>query len=304
MGIDDLLNKLEAEEQDFLKSEVLAPVLPGQAVTVRIAGIVCQLRVDDQRFEGWAVLQPLSLKAARIIRPARLAEAAAYLELFPKVGLIALAREGRRWLALPAHKGDSRFQIEQPVPVLLTEESIQPFDTVSARFDGRLFWYERRDPRRNPALAAYLRQSLNEQLEPKDLHKPGLSAEERATYASAWSLLEEARRSKVEVQLAEALAHAGGRMESFIERDETYTISYHVDGARHVSTVRKNDLSVLTAGICLSGQDQRFDLTSLVGVMREAQQRGRVVRVGNGGMREEDYRRAHPPEEQHGRRHR
>jgi len=303
MGINNLLNKLEAEEQDFLKSEVLAPVLPGQAVTVRIAGIVCQLRVDDQRFEGWAVLQPLSLKAARLVRPARLSEAAAYLKLFPSVGLIALAREGHRWLALPAHKGDSRFQIERPVPVLLSEESIQPFDTVSARFDGRLFWYERRDPRRNPALAAYLRLSLNEQHEPKDLHKPGLSAEERAAYASAWGALEEARRSQVEVRLAEALAHAGGRIEAFIERDETYTISYHVDGARHVSTVRKNDLSVLTAGICLSGQDQRFDLTSLVGVMREAAGRGRVVRVGNGGLPEADYRRAHPPEEEHHDRH-
>jgi hypothetical protein len=299
MGINDLLNKLEAEEHDFLNSEVLAPVLPGQAVTVRIAGIVCQLRVDDQRFEGWAVLRPLSTKAARILRPARLAEVSAYLALFPKVGLIAVAREGRRWYALPAHKGDKRFRIERPVPVLLAEESIQPFDTLAARFDGRLFWYERRDPRRNPALAAYLRQSLNEQTEPKALHKSGLSAEERAAYAYAWSLLEEARRSKVEVQLAEALAHAGGRLESFIERNEAYTITYQVDGARHVSTVRKNDLTVLTAGICLSGQDQRFDLTSLVGVMREAQQGGRVVRVGQpGGLREEDYRRVHPPEEE------
>ncbi|HEX6779534.1 MAG TPA: hypothetical protein VF099_15085, partial [Ktedonobacterales bacterium] len=192
----------------------------------------------------------------------------------------------------------SRYRIERPVPVLLAEESIQPFDTLSARFDGRLFWYERRDPRRNPALAAYLRQSLNEQIEPKALHKSGLSAEERAAYSYAWSLLEEARRSKVEVQLADALAHAGGRLESFIERDEAYTITYQVDGARHVSTVRKNDLTVLTAGICLSGQDQRFDLTSLVGVMREARHGGRVVRVGNGGMREADYRRVHPPEEE------
>ena len=298
MGIDDLLNKLEAEERDFLNSEVLAPVLPGQAVTVRIAGIVCQMRVDDQRFEGWAVLRPLSTKAARILRPARLAEVSAYLALFPKVGLIAIAREGRRWHALPAHRGDSRFHTERPVPVMLAEESVQPFDTLAARFDGRLFWYEKRDPRRNPALAAYLRQSLNEQHAPMALHKSGLSAEERAAYAYAWSLLEEARRGRVEVQLADALAHAGGRLESFIERDEAYTITYQVDGARHVSTVRKNDLTVLTAGICLSGQDQRFDLTSLVGVMREARHGGRVVRVGNGGLREEDYRRVHPPAEE------
>ncbi len=296
MGINDLLNKLEAEEHDFLKSSVLAPILPGQAVTVRLAGIICQLRVDDSRFEGWAILQPLSTSTAKIVRPASMTEVAAYLKLFPAVGLIAVARQGHRWQCLPAHKGDRRFQINQPVPVHLAEQSIQPFDTLSARFDGRLFWYERRDPRRNPALAAYLRQALNNQIKPEALDKPGLSAEERAAYTSAWGLLEHERRSKTELRLADALAHAGGRLESFIERNEAYTITYQVDGVRHVSTVRKDDLTVLTAGICLSGQDQRFDLTSLVGVMREAARRRNVIRVGQpGGLSEEDYWRAHPP---------
>lgn len=297
MGIDDLLNKLEAAEKDFLASEVLAPVLPGQAVSVRIAGILCQLRVDNQRFEGWAVLRPLSTSQARFVRPAALAEVAAYLKLFPATSLIAVLRDGRRWHALPAHKGDARFRIDNPVPVLLAEESIQPFETLKVRFDGRFFWYERRDSRRNPALAAYLRQALNDQIEASALHKPGLSAEERAAYTWAWKLLEEARRSKVEVRLADALAHAGAQLSSFIEREEVYTITYQVDGRRHTSTIRKNDLTVLTAGICLAGQDQRFDLTSLVGVLREAS--GRFVpRVGaNAHLSEEQYRRAHPPEE-------
>ena len=118
MGIDDLLNKLEAAEHDFLASEVLAPVLPGQAVTVRIAGIVCQLRVDNQRFEGWALLQPLSTSRARFVRAARLAEVATYLKLFPATRLIAVLREGRRWYGLAAQKGDSRFQLDRPAPIM------------------------------------------------------------------------------------------------------------------------------------------------------------------------------------------
>jgi hypothetical protein len=295
MGIDDLLNKMEAAEKVFLTSDVLAPVLPGQAVSVRIAGILCQLRVDNQRFEGWAILCPLSTSRARFVRPAALAEVAAYLELLPATSLIAVLRDGRRWYALPAHKGDTRFRIDSPVPVLLTEENIQPFETLKVRFDGRFFWYERRDQRRNPALAAYLRQALNNQVEAQALHKPGFSAEERAAYTWVWKLLEDARRSQTEIRLADALVHAGAQLSSFIEREEVYTITYQVDGRSYTSTIRKNDLTVLTAGICLAGQDQRFDLTSLVGVLREAS--GRYVpRVGrNADLSEEQYRQAHPP---------
>ncbi|HEY7347005.1 MAG TPA: hypothetical protein VH599_01705 [Ktedonobacterales bacterium] len=300
MGIKDLLNKLEAAEQDFLASEVLAPVLPGQAVTVRITGIVCRLHVDNQRFEGWAIMRPLSTSQARIVRPARLAEVSAFLKLFPATRLIAVLREGRRWHGLAAQKGDTRFRIDRPMPALLAEESIQPFETLLVRFDGRFFWYERRDPRRNPALAAYLRQALNDRVAPGDLHKSGLSAEERAAYTWAWGLLEEVRKSAVEQRLADALMHAGGQLEAFTERDEAYTITYEVDGSRHVSTVRKNDLTVLTAGICLSGQDQRFDLTSLVGVVREAAARRGIVRVGDDGIDEEAYWRVHPAPEGEG----
>ncbi|HEV8190794.1 MAG TPA: hypothetical protein VGP82_04820 [Ktedonobacterales bacterium] len=270
MRIEDLLKKLEAAEHEFLSREVLAPLLPARPVQVRIAGIVCSLKVERGAFTGWAVLQPLAVDRARVVRPASLSEVRAYLQLFPPIRLITVVRDGASWLALAAHAGDTRIRFDQPAPVWLTEESVQPFETLVARFDGSLFWFERRDSRSNPALAAYLRQAAAEDTPPEQLHKPGLSAEERAAYTWVWQLAEDARLRAHEVRLADALRHASGRLRSFIERDDRYTVTYEVDGERHVSNVGKRDLSVLTSGICLSGRDRDFDLTSLVGVMREA----------------------------------
>jgi hypothetical protein len=276
VSIDDVLRRLEAAEREFVSgSEVLAPVLRGRGVVVRIAGIRCRLRVDDASFEGWAVLHPLAIDSARIERPARLTEVRAYLRLFPALRLIALARQGRAhmWLAAPANTGDARVHLAEPAPVFLVEDGIQPFETVVARFDGNLFWYERRDGRRNPALGSYLREALSAQVAPADLRKRGLSAEERAAYVLSWTAAEQARRGVEETRLAGALEHAGARLVSFVERPESYTVTYTSGGTRHVSTVGKGDLTVLTAGICLSGRDRDFDLTSLVSVLHEAEGR-------------------------------
>ncbi len=287
------MGRLAAAEERFLGEEFLAPVPRGGVVHVRLAGVVCKLAVEPACFEGWGVFRPVSLRAARLVRRATLAERQAYLRLFPPLRLILCRRDGDRWLGLPAHRGDRRFPIDGTVPVRLAEDA-QPFEVVEARFDGVQCWFERTDPRHDPATAAYLRQALHERTPPEALRRKGLTPEERLAYALCHGLLLEAERDRTEARLRDALAHAGAELIGYVERDDGYRIEYRVGGERHVSVVDRRDLTVQVAGVCLSGRDRHFDLQSLVGVLRAADG---VVRVGEGnrGMAEDDYWRVHPP---------
>jgi hypothetical protein len=298
-NLTDALSRLAAAEERFLATEFLAPVIRGGTVQVLIAGVRCTLRVRPADFEGWGVFRPASHSDASLVRPAKLAERQRYLELFPLVRLLLAGKRDEQWLALAANRADSRFQIDGPIPLRLVEDA-QLFEMTQARCDGAQFWYAGPDPRSDPARARYLRQELAVLTPPERLARSGLTTEERAAYAlnyrPRYEATEEARRSREEERLRGALAHAGAELKEYVERQDVYTVTYEVDGHRHVSAVSKQDLSVQVAGICLSGEDASFDLQSLVGVIREGQGGGGLVRVGqeNRGIPEEDYWRVHP----------
>jgi hypothetical protein len=97
--------------------------------------------------------------------------------------------------------------------------------------------------------------------------------------------------------LSSNLSHAGAQLIEYLERGDSYRVTYSIDGRRFTSSVNKEDLSVQVAGVCLSGADQLFDLASLVGVLREGEQGHGLVRVGpdGGAMDEDHYWRVHPP---------
>jgi len=320
-----MIDRLAAEEQKFLEQEFLTPAVRGGAVRVRIGGLACRLQIEPAEFEGWGVFQPVSLRRARLVRRADLAQRRRYLDLFPMVRLIVCRRRGPKWIGAAASFGDSRLRIEGLATIELAEE-VQPFDVVTSRYDGLTFWFDDLDPRRDPATAAYLRAALADQTEPAELGRRGLTAEERAAYElSYWELVrpegvedtppsgerppptrqrrgrqsaqpESASDDPVFRRLRESLSHAGARLIGYVERADSFRVTYRAGGQEFTSAVDKKDLTVQVAGICLSGEDRKFDLASLVGVLREGVE-GEVVRVGddNRGMGEGDYWRVHPP---------
>jgi len=269
----DIFNKLAAEEEKFFNTEFLSPVLRGRPVRVRIAGVVVTLRVRPRNFEGWGIFQAIDQKSARFRREPTLSERREYLDLYPRFAMIVCQR-GDRVLAITANQADTRVKIEGQVPILLPEE-VQIFDTIDVRFDGANFWFDGTSSFRSPRIATTLRDMLSEEAEPKEIKVTGASKEERLAYLIVHTRDIESKKDREEERIKSALERGGATYRSYVERSGTYTIEYEVDGRRHRSTVDRDTLEVSSAGICLDGQDRRFDLQSLVGVMRESEERNR-----------------------------
>lgn len=241
MDIRKLIDKLAAKEETFLKSSFLAPVVRGGSVCVR-------LQKSAER--------PLVRK---------------YLTQLKPVELIVADSSGHPQSAILAYPAGSPVKVDGPVPVHLIE-GVERFRHVITRFDGFNFWYERTHPGRNPAQAAYLRKSLDNDLELKELDRPGLLPQEKRLYADLLKLERIRREDPERRRIRQALQHAGATLESYYKRKKSYTVTFVLDGQRHTSRIHSEDLTVLSAGICLSGEDKKFDLQSLTGVLREAHQ--------------------------------
>lgn len=297
--VSDVLSRLAESEDRFLASEFLAPVLCGHRIRVRIDGVVCEMLAEPKSFEGWGVFRPQSHSVAEFVRDATLRERRQYLDCLPLVRMVLCRRAGASgWLAIPAEQ-DSRIHIEGTPPVRLVESG-ELFQTIRTRFDGATFWFDGLETRQDPTLAVWLRESLASEVAADQLKRPGLTRSMRRAYAMELERLKKTnkaeRHDRVETQLQRALSHSGARLQGFVEHPDGYRVTWTSGGRRHVSSIDRENLTVQVAGICLNGEDQKFDLGSLVGVIQEAEQFHGVVEVGheNGGMTEDDYFRMHP----------
>src|SRR5687768_17512505 len=126
--IHDALEKLAGEEEKFLEAEFLAPVVCGGHVAVRIAGVVCDLRLTPRDFEGIGVFKPQSHASARLVREATMSQRRKYLQLFPRV-LLAIstrAAEGSTTAgAVPINAADARFSVDGEIELRLVDEAAE-----------------------------------------------------------------------------------------------------------------------------------------------------------------------------------
>jgi len=276
-----LISKLAAAEERIRRRRILAPCLPGGLIRVKVSGLILTLRVSPADFEGWGVFRAVDDRVAELEEEADLPSVLRYLErLRPLRAWLLSPLQRRTWVAYPASESDARQRGWRagPFPVHLVDEA-SAFDRVVARCDGRSWWFGELDRRSDPRTADRLREAQAEGVAPDDLRVSGLTPELRTAYALATRRDEGLEAVRVqrsdEERLRQALEVGGGVLHGFVDHGDYWTVDWSTgEGARHTSAVSRDQLTVLSAGICLDDRDSDFDLESLVGVMEGSDEYG------------------------------
>ncbi|MEG4252223.1 MULTISPECIES: hypothetical protein [unclassified Microcoleus] len=269
-----LLNQVAAQETQLRDTQFLAPCVRGGRVRTRVAGMVYTFKPKPRNFEGWGIFQPVNEKIAEVVEEASLPQLTEYLQLLVPIRLqLICALQSQTWLAYPVNESDvrQRIGVVKPVPVHLVTDGAS-FEPIVARWDGQSWWFEDIDRRADPLPSEELRTALKKVISPQEIRFKGMTPEMRTVYELVAQQTEEFsekfQQRRDESRLREALQMGGGELREFRDRDNYWLIEWTAgNGDRHTSAIAKNDLTVVSAGICLSGLDRNFDLQSLVGVI-------------------------------------
>ncbi|HEX6624303.1 MAG TPA: hypothetical protein VF064_11360 [Pyrinomonadaceae bacterium] len=282
----DIVRRLAEAEEGLRARRFLAPCVRGGGVRASVGGLVYTFAPAPRDFEGWAVFRPADERTARVVEEAELPRVAEYLNLFPSLRVrLAYSLRGATWVACPANAGEAQRRFPSlrawpPVVHLVCDG--REFEQVVVRAVGGAWLFEDADRRADPLDAERLREAWRQRLQPGALDWKGCTPEMRACYALPFAremqtreqrrLREErSRRGRDETRLREALRFGGGDLGSYRDRGDHWLVEWMArDGESHTSAISKRDLTVVSAGICLSGEDDKFDLHSLVGVVAGA----------------------------------
>jgi len=310
MSIFDLIDAVGKADAATREQEIFAPVSAGSnRIRTSVAGMVREFRIPRQRESGLKMFRSTGTNSAEYTRDADEDEIRQFMELLPKVMLILVYQDSGHWYGFPAHLDSFKARCGDLtlVRVQRPEDTLDRFDYVIARYGGNSFWYDDTDYRIDPDKLDALREGLQttdwSKVRRGDVDDPatyaidfrGLTEEDRISYQIAARRIIQETKSTIEQQLDEALTDVNAKLDSFVERGDNLEVKWvNSSGQPYTTVVQKEGFQVVTAGICVSGEDRKFDLKSLVGVVNYAEGAHGVVRVGHGHMGEDVYFDVHP----------
>lgn len=266
--LDSLFDKLVQSEEHLYKVNFFGPVFSSN-IRIKLNGILLDLKVQPSNFRGWGKFTTTDCKTANLVGQAERKDIGRYLELYPLTSLIVVNLDRAKGMTLDKHHSIHSFCLA---------DNIELFDTIKVRFDGNNYLFDSVDTSRSK-YSSQLRKFLNDKVKPDNISYSGLTLFEKVAYAFGYKLEQDKYVLTTEGKIKDSIRRAGGEFNGYRNNGDNLTVTYMVDGESYTSTFDKNlRCTKGGAGICLSGYDNNFDLQSLITVIREGQNKDRIVR--------------------------
>lgn len=246
--------------------EFSAFVIPGASVQATLLGLRINLDVlnNENAFVGVGRLHPHpQTRSARFIRPATRQEMQSYLSQFKRAIAVLFRNKHGNWI------GVSNRQI---LPVYCVSEFVQEFESATIYKIGDV-WVFGEPFREYPGVSSGLRVSF----ENRDhvVLVRGSTPDHRIAY------MEKIDVSISKIKVPDSVSFMGGKLIDMVDRgDGTSLVTYVVHANTFTSLVENKTMRVISAGICLDGEDSNFDLTTLIPVIRKGIETNRIHRTG------------------------
>lgn len=286
VDVDKLISDFGKDEKKLQNQEILASYFPeDSSVAVRIKKILYKFKIAKRGSAGVGVFKPLSFKFAEFVRDASQEEVVNYFRLFPRVKAI-VAFQTKYWYAFPANlTAYKKINFDGLFPLLMAE-GIQQCDYVIASFDGLNLWFNEIDFRADVEKIENMRQVVKG----KKGSIKGFSPEDKEVISLARKNKEEQEKLTLEGRLKHVFLERGAKLDGYTEHGNRIEIKWQSSSGEYYTTVAdKDNLSVMSAGICLSGRDKDFDLQSLVGVISRGERKRAIVKMSSRDDEDDDW---------------
>ena len=253
----EIVEIIRNSEKEIIGTDILAPMISDSTIVINVGGYNHFLTVNEQ-FDSSAISIGLfrvqTIFDAMFIRSCTVHEQNKYLSMFHKTHIVVIDPENNVGIVFGSNKYTN----------YVSREKRAIFDIILCRNIGNSLVDCGYSNANNPNVSALMRKCLLDG--EKDLPKAsGVSVYHRTAYREV--VVSNANTEFDTIK--HALEYNGaGLIDFWSTENGVYVVRYTVSGREFLSEISQDNLQVISSGVCLSGEDMSFDLTSVVGVLR------------------------------------
>ena len=283
-----LIEKISITEKQIRSREFFAPFTEtSKRVYVKVDGINYAFRIVGQHGSGFGIFRPIDFSCAKYISGASIDITRNYLDALPKLHFILAYETNKGWVGYPFNLESAQKTIGLNSQAIIDNVSdVQRFDVITGRFDGMHFWFDEIFHGSDPLKADRMRVCFESYPNSVKLMRKhcelikSITPEEIQTFnlaVDSWVIFQ---ATSTEDILAGSLARGGGKFRSYVIRGDNIEVKWTSErGSDYTSLVKKESFDIVSAGICLEGEDHKFNLKDLPGVIREGEQSDLIYRT-------------------------